>query len=186
MFQVKTLKIKLAKLALMSIPYQKVKKVHDFLHFHKQKIAFCESLTGGLVSFWFTSLPRASEIFLGSVVSYSQVIKEDFLKIDPALIQQKGVISKEIVLEMASSVQKSFSADWVLALSGSAGSNDENREISGELKDSLGQKVGQVCYALLGPNLQELKEKSFLSKNRQEIQHQSADFALDLMLFSMK
>ena len=47
----------------------------------KLTLSIAESCTGGLASKVITDVPGSSEIFMGSVVAYNQIIKNKFLDI---------------------------------------------------------------------------------------------------------
>jgi len=68
-----------------------------------------------------TSVPGSSGYFLGSVVAYSNRIKEEVLGVDPKSIEKYGAVSREVVEQMAVGVRQRFGADYSIATSGIAG-----------------------------------------------------------------
>ena len=58
----------------------------------KKTISVAESCSGGNISKVITSIPGSSNYFLGSVVAYSNDIKENVLGISKKLIKSYGVI----------------------------------------------------------------------------------------------
>ncbi len=84
-------------------------------------LATAESCTGGYVAHLVTSIAGSSAYFKGSVVAYSNSIKEQVLGVDPDTIRQYGAVSREVVTAMALAVQRKFEADYVIATSGIAG-----------------------------------------------------------------
>lgn len=84
-------------------------------------VATAESCTGGKIAESFTAIAGASQYFKGSVVSYATQSKVDVLKIDPELISEFSVVSKEVVEAMAKSVLTLFDSDYAIATSGNAG-----------------------------------------------------------------
>ena len=87
----------------------------------KATLAVAESCTGGYIAHLVTSVPGSSAYFKGSVVAYSNDIKEKILGVDPALIRQFGAVSAEVVTAMAMGLKERFQADYVIATSGIAG-----------------------------------------------------------------
>jgi PncC family amidohydrolase len=85
------------------------------------KIATAESCTGGLVSHRLTNVPGSSNYFPGGVVAYSYEAKTYLLDVSMNLLNQRGAVSREVVLEMAAGVCDRFSAEVGLAVSGIAG-----------------------------------------------------------------
>lgn len=57
-----------------------------------ETIAVAESLTGGGPMAALTSVPGASAVFRGEIVSYMTVLKEFLLQVDTTLIAREGVI----------------------------------------------------------------------------------------------
>ena len=73
------------------------------------KLALAESCTGGLVSHLITNVPGSSDYFLGSVVTYSNEVKNQILGVKDETLTKYGAVSKETVLEMAEHVRSLFS-----------------------------------------------------------------------------
>lgn len=96
-------------------------KLKESLERNKMSVSFAESCTGGLVSYELTSLPGASSVFRGSVVVYSDDLKEKLLNIDPKDLQSKGAVSEEVATAMARSVRELTGSDLGVAVSGIAG-----------------------------------------------------------------
>lgn len=84
-------------------------------------LSAAESCTGGLVSATLTAVPGSSAVFRGGVVAYDTSIKQTLLQIDPKLIEQYGVVSREVVREMAAGSRRIFRSDWAVATTGIAG-----------------------------------------------------------------
>ena len=93
-------------------------------------IASVESLTGGLFASELVSFPKASDVYLGSLVCYANVIKQDILKIDRKKIKKYGVVSKEIADLMAIKGQKLFNTNISVSFTGNAGPDTlENKDL---------------------------------------------------------
>lgn len=84
-------------------------------------ISLAESCTGGLVQKLITDVAGASEYFLGGLVSYSNRIKQELLKVQPEILEKYGAVSSQCVQSMAGNVQQLFGSDVSLAISGIAG-----------------------------------------------------------------
>lgn len=83
--------------------------------------AAAESCTGGEIAKRFTDLPGASEFFLGGMVTYTNGAKAALLGIDPALIEEKGAVSREVARAMAERARARLGADIGLGVTGLAG-----------------------------------------------------------------
>ena len=84
-------------------------------------LALAESCTGGNIARMITSVPGCSEYFLGSMVAYSNDIKENVLGVKPDTLMQFGAVSEDVVRQMAEGVLKLYGADYAVATSGIAG-----------------------------------------------------------------
>ena len=91
-------------------------------------LALAESCTGGTIAQMITSVPGSSAYFLGSVVAYSNRIKEKLLGVDPEIIEQYGAVSREVVEQMAEGVRERFASDYSIATSGIAGPDGGTEE----------------------------------------------------------
>lgn len=88
----------------------------------KQKtLALAESCTGGNLAHRLTNVPGASAVFLGDVVSYSNLAKERFLGVRAETLLAHGAVSEVVAGEMAEGVRVKFGSDYAVAITGIAG-----------------------------------------------------------------
>jgi nicotinamide-nucleotide amidase len=80
-----------------------------------------ESCTGGYIAHLLTSIIGSSKFYNGSVVSYSYEAKEDLLQVDKNILETRGAVSEEVVLQMAKGALKHLRSDYVIAVSGIMG-----------------------------------------------------------------
>jgi len=133
--------------------------LHKLFTEKKQTLALAESCTGGMLSHLITQVPGASDYFLGSLVTYSNSLKENLLHVSPQTLLAYGAVSKECVFEMLEGVFKATSADVALAVTGIAGPSGATVEKPlGTIWVALGERGGD-------PYLFSLK----LEGDRQEI-----------------
>lgn len=86
------------------------------------QMASAESCTGGLVGHVITQVPRASDHFLGGVVSYSNAVKEELLDVPRDLLDSVGAVSAEVAEAMTTGVLARFPvARLAVAVTGIAG-----------------------------------------------------------------
>jgi nicotinamide-nucleotide amidase len=86
-----------------------------------ESLATAESCTGGHIAAKITSVPGCSDYFKGSVVAYSNAVKENLLGIPQGLINTHGAVSREVVEAMAVAGREKLNADYSIAVSGIAG-----------------------------------------------------------------
>ncbi|HPD95852.1 MAG TPA: competence/damage-inducible protein A [Tenuifilaceae bacterium] len=84
-------------------------------------LSVAESCTGGTVAQLITSIPGASQYFRGGVIAYSNMLKMNLLSVDKDAIEKHGVVSKEVVEEMAINSCRIMDSDYAIAISGIAG-----------------------------------------------------------------
>jgi nicotinamide-nucleotide amidase len=80
-----------------------------------------ESCTGGLVAARLTSIPGSSEVFLGSVVAYTNELKERELGVGREVLEEHGAVSAEAARAMAHGARERLGADVAVAVTGIAG-----------------------------------------------------------------
>lgn len=133
-------------------------------------ISTAESCTGGNIAKMLTSISGSSSYFVGSVVAYSIKTKEEVLKVKPVIISTYGVVSEEVVREMALSSKKIFDSDYAIATSGLASEEDVD-----------GVKGGTVCYAIATPN-GVFSQKVIFNTSRQENIQRASNKALNYLI----
>ncbi len=107
-----------------------MRELIEILRHKRLKIASIESLTGGLFASEIVASAGASDVYLGSLVTYTNNIKRDVLKIDQCIIDQYGVVSKEVSELMAKAGQSILNSDVSVSFTGNAGPNVlENKEV---------------------------------------------------------
>ena len=84
-------------------------------------ISTAESCTGGYIAHLLTEKAGASAYYSGSVVSYSYRTKEDLLQVDKNILESKGAVSEEVVIQMAKGALKNIQTDYTIAVSGIMG-----------------------------------------------------------------
>ena len=85
------------------------------------KIACAESLTGGLLADAFVRIPGASNVLLGSAVTYDINAKASILHVDKALLDREGAVHPEVARQMAIGAARLYSqpeyGDRIIGLS---------------------------------------------------------------------
>jgi len=80
-----------------------------------------ESATGGLIAHMVTGVPGSSDYLKGSVVSYSNEIKNRVIGVKSETLQRYGSVSSQVAEEMALGGKKLLDVDVCLADTGIAG-----------------------------------------------------------------
>ncbi|MGN0109610.1 MAG: CinA family protein [Bifidobacterium sp.] len=83
-------------------------QVLEYCKRHGVKIAAAESLTGGLLADAFVRIPGASEVFLGSAVTYDIRAKAKILGVDASLLAREGAVHPEVARQMAAATARLY------------------------------------------------------------------------------
>ena len=158
-------------------------KRDDFYDFHplfdalKERgltLGSVESLTGGLFSSSFTSIPGASSIYKGSLITYSAEEKINLAHVDKKVIDEHGVVSEETVVEMARNGKDVLGVDVCVAITGNAGPTS----------DIDNKPVGEVHIAV-AVNNRTIFETLSLIGDRDDIRSMCVKKMSELVLFSL-
>lgn len=149
---------------------QLTQRLIDMLRQRGLTCGFAESCTGGLLSSWVTSIPGVSQYFKGSIVSYSNAIKQEVLQVGGTTLENHGAVSGPVVKEMLVGVRHLLKVDVGAAISGVAGPSG----------GTLEKPVGLVFIAVGGPDFERVEQLQ-LKGDRQAIQAQSCEIALKMM-----
>lgn len=84
-------------------------------------LGLAESLTGGGVSTALVSVPGASDVYRGAIVSYALDVKRDVLGVEASLLSDPGPVSSEVAVAMAAGTQRLLGCDIAIATTGVAG-----------------------------------------------------------------
>jgi nicotinamide-nucleotide amidase len=84
-------------------------------------LSTAESCTGGNIAQLITSIAGSSDYFKGSIVAYSNEIKEKFLGVPLQTLIDHGAVSEQTVIAMAEGIRSRFATDYSIAVSGIAG-----------------------------------------------------------------
>lgn len=87
----------------------------------KKTVSFAESCTGGMIASMLVSVPGSSEVFDGSLVTYANQVKHDFLEVHSSTLENDGAVSRKCAAQMAEGARRSMDADYGVAVTGIAG-----------------------------------------------------------------
>ena len=133
-------------------------------------LATAESCTGGLIAHRITSVPGASECFLGGVVAYSNTLKTDLLGVSPGTLAAAGAVSPDTARQMAEGALDRYRADISVAVTGIAGPGGGSPE----------KPVGLVFIAVAWTGGCDVARHAF-SGTREDVKQQTADTALAMV-----
>jgi PncC family amidohydrolase len=133
-------------------------------------IGTVESATGGRIADRITNAPGSSDYFKGSVVAYSNEVKNALLGVKKATIENYGIVSEQTALEMAQGGRKLLDVDICIADTGIAGPSGATPE----------KPVG-LFYLGLAAKDESLSQKHAFPGNREENKRDAAEAALNML-----
>jgi nicotinamide-nucleotide amidase len=104
------------------------KTIWEILYTKGSTLSVAESCTGGMIAHLITSIPGSSRYFKGSVVVYSNEMKEKILGVRKKSLESFGAVSEQVVREMVTGALKLFGTNYAIATSGIAGPDGGTEE----------------------------------------------------------
>lgn len=136
----------------------------------KQTLAVAESCTGGNIAKIITSVPGASNYFVGGIVAYSKMIKIKELQVDEKTIAENTVVSAQVAEAMAKGIQQKYHTDYAIATTGNAGPTTDDTD----------KTAGTVFIAIATPTTV-FSEEFFFGKPREKVIARASNKALELL-----
>lgn len=143
----------------------------ETLSTQNKKITFAESCTGGLLTYYLTRNNGASKILDGSLVTYSNGLKDNWLAVDAQTLEEHGAVSAEVVREMSEGALQVSDADFAISVSG----------IAGDTGGTPQKPVGTVYIGVRSKTAHN-EEHLHFSGDRNFVQNQSALYAIKMLL----
>ncbi len=97
------------------------KKIAKLLIRNALKLSVAESCTGGLISSRLTDISGSSAYTFQNFVTYANSAKVQLLDVNKDDIENYGVVSSEVALDMAQGLLKRYNCDIALSTTGIAG-----------------------------------------------------------------
>lgn len=146
-----------------------------------KRITFAESCTGGLLAKKITDIPGASEVFCGSIVTYSDDIKTKLLDIDGDIIERNGAVSHKVAVKMARHARLLFNSDIAIGVTGLAGPGGDYSDPQNPIP------AGRVYIAVSTSHGEEVNKYSFgETLSREKIRELAATAAFSFALKKLK
>ena len=138
--------------------------------------AAAESCTGGLIAKRITDVPGASLVFMGGVVSYTNLVKNRVLGVPAEMLEEYGPVSAPVARAMAEGARRATTADFAVSVTG----------VAGPERDERGNAVGTVFIGFASPKETVAERFDFGEKSRAEIRALSAEEAFKLLEEKLK
>jgi nicotinamide-nucleotide amidase len=116
-----TLKILVSQWLVTDSDMSMAQVVSKMLKEKHKMFGTAESCTGGYIAHMITREAGASEIFKGTIVSYSNDIKKEVLHVAGTTLKDAGAVSEETVKQMLAGAIELMKCDYAIATSGIMG-----------------------------------------------------------------
>ncbi|MCD8297265.1 MAG: CinA family protein [Prevotella sp.] len=105
------------------------REISQFIWETGKTMGTAESCTGGRIAESIILVPGASNYFKGSIVSYTNEIKEKLLHVDHQLLEEKTAVCEEVAIAMVKGAVKTLNVDYAISATGIAGPSGGTPEI---------------------------------------------------------
>ena len=143
------------------------------------RMAAAESCTGGRIAQRITAVPGASDVFSGSMVSYSCETKQSALGVRAETLDKYGAVSEETAREMASGALRITEADVAVSVTGIAGPGGGTAD----------RPVGTVCFGLAlraSGKVTSVRVQFDSAAEREEICGMAASYAMEWVMDALR
>lgn len=101
-----------------------IENIKTLLTNKNKTISVAESLTGGNLQAYFSSINGSSKFYLGGITAYNIDIKKKFFDIDYEAAKKCDCVSEEVAITMATSIANLMNSDYSISTTGFAVPND--------------------------------------------------------------
>ncbi|GAA4285005.1 CinA family protein [Brevibacterium daeguense] len=136
---------------------------------HGLTVATAESLTAGLIVSTLVTVPGASAVVRGGLVTYATDLKAELAGVDRELLARSGAVDPEVARQMALGAARVCRADVGVSCTGVAGPDPQD-----------GKPVGLVYLGLASPDGVVVQERRF-EGDRAAIRLATVNAAIDLL-----
>ncbi|MDK7749849.1 CinA family protein [Brevibacterium sp. UMB10442] len=133
-------------------------------------VATCESLTAGLVGGTLATVPGASKVLRGGLVTYATELKSALAGVDAELLEKVGAVDAEVARQMARGARRACAADVAVACTGVAGPDMQD-----------GKPVGTVFVAVATRDGEDVREHAF-EGDRASIRQKTVEACCEALL----
>nr|WP_232483410.1 CinA family protein [Brevibacterium yomogidense] len=144
--------------------------VHALTH-RSLTLGTCESLTAGLLAATVATVPGASAVLRGGLVTYSTELKTTLAGVDAELLAVRGAVDPDVARQMALGARTVCGATIGVACTGVAGPDPQD-----------GRPVGCVHIAVATGSDHVVARELSLSGDREDIRRATVGACLSLVL----
>lgn len=97
------------------------RQIGDILYSSGLTLGTAESCTGGRISEAIIAIPGASDYFKGSIVAYTNEVKEQLLHVSHSVLEKQTAVCEEVAKQMALGIIETLGVNFAIASTGIVG-----------------------------------------------------------------
>lgn len=97
------------------------KIISELLYNSEKTLGTAESCTGGRIAEAIIAVPGASNYFKGGIVSYTNEVKENILKVSHQVLEEQTAVCEEVARQMVLGAIEALQVDFAISATGVAG-----------------------------------------------------------------
>ena len=105
------------------------RQIQEALYRNNETLCTAESCTGGKISQAIIAVPGASQYFKGSIVAYSNEVKENLLHVSHQVLEEQSAVCEEVAKQMVVGACQAMQCDYAISTTGIAGPTGGTVEI---------------------------------------------------------
>lgn len=105
------------------------REISQFIWEKGKTLGTAESCTGGRIAEAIILMPGASNYFKGSIVSYTNEIKEKILGVSHDVLEENTAVCEDVAIAMVKGAIKALDVDYAISATGVAGPSGGTHEI---------------------------------------------------------
>lgn len=105
------------------------RQIQEALYKNSETLCTAESCTGGKISQAIIAVPGASQYFKGSIVAYSNEVKENLLHVSHQVLEEQSAVCEEVAKQMVVGACQAMQCDYAISTTGIAGPTGGTVEI---------------------------------------------------------
>jgi len=105
------------------------RQIQEALYKNNETLCTAESCTGGKISQAIIAVPGASQYFKGSIVAYSNEVKENLLHVSHQVLEEQSAVCEEVAKQMVMGACQAMQCDYAISTTGIAGPTGGTVEI---------------------------------------------------------
>ena len=105
------------------------RQIQEALYKNNETLCTAESCTGGKISQAIIAVPGASQYFKGSIVAYSNEVKENLLHVSHQVLEEQSAVCEGVAKQMVVGACQAMQCDYAISTTGIAGPTGGTVEI---------------------------------------------------------